>query len=52
MTDGAAYLIKIIEENYSDYLSGNMKAAYNSIITNNPKWFWTSGQWVITDILT
>ena len=46
MTDGAEYLIKLIEEDYSKYFSGNMKLAYNSIITNNPKWFWTSGQWV------
>ena len=47
MTDGAAFLIKIIEDKYPEYLSNNMKLAYNSFMTNNPKWFWTSGQWVM-----
>ena len=46
MTDGAAYLIGIIRENYPEYLTHSMKEAYNSILTNNPNYFWTSGQWV------
>jgi hypothetical protein len=46
MTDGAAYLINLISETYPELLSNSMKEAYNSILTTNPKYFWTSGQWV------
>ncbi len=46
MTDGAAYLINILGENYPELVSTGMKEAYNSINSGNPKHFWTSGQWV------
>jgi hypothetical protein len=47
MTDGAAYLINVIREDYPEFLSESMKEAYNSLISNNPEYFWTSGQWVL-----
>jgi hypothetical protein len=46
MTDGAAYLIKFIEQNYPNLLTDSMRQAYNSVTSTNPKHFWTSGQWV------
>lgn len=46
MTDGAAYLINLIREKYPEFVSNAMNEAYNSLMSNEPKYFWTSGQWV------
>ncbi len=47
MTDGSACLINIIANEHPELLSQSMREAYASFISNDPKFFWTGGQWVI-----
>ena len=49
MTDGACFVIEQISLLYPKLLTKSMNEAYRSMITNNPKYFWTSGQWVINN---
>lgn len=50
MTDGAAYLITHISEKFPEYITEDMKIAYKRLVSNDPNYFWTSGQWM-TEIM-
>jgi len=47
MTDGAAFLIKELQSKSPSLVSEDMRYAFERLTSNNPKHFWTSGQWVI-----
>lgn len=49
MTDGCAYVLKSImdsEKNINPYVRKKIENIYSHLVSNDPKQFWTSGQWM------
>lgn len=46
MTDGAAFTLRELKRNNSNYWSEELQVAYDNLTSNNPKKMWTSGQWM------